>query len=74
MKGGHIMDLLLFTMPNCGQCLISKRKLDKAELTYTEIDVTKSEENSELARSYNVVMAGTIIDKETGLEYTIQDK
>lgn len=57
---------LLFTMPNCGQCLIVKHKLQEKGIKYQEIDVTISKENRELAERYEIKMAGTIIDGDTG--------
>jgi glutaredoxin len=65
------MALLLFTMPNCGRCLISKHKLEKRNLEFTEIDVTKSQDNIELAKKYNVKVGGIIIDTKTGGEFQI---
>lgn len=58
--------LLLFTQPGCMQCLISKRKLEEKRLKYKEIDVSKSQENMDLAIKYDVKTGGTIIDDETG--------
>lgn len=64
------MDLLLFTMPNCGQCTVAKTKLEKKSLKFIEIDVSEKA-NLELAKKYNIRMAGTIIDKDTGEEFVI---
>lgn len=64
--------LLLFTMPNCGKCKISKQKLNDKNLEYKEIDVTLSKENANLANKYNIKYAGTIIDDNTGEVFTIE--
>lgn len=31
---------VLYTKPNCQPCRMTKRKLDAADITYTEVDVT----------------------------------
>lgn len=60
--------LLLFTMPNCGQCDIAKKKLEDRKIPYTEIPVMESKRNIALANKYNIKMAGTVIDTETGVQ------
>jgi glutaredoxin-related protein len=62
--------LLLFTMPNCGQCDIAKKKLEDNKIPYTEVPVMENKKNIDLANKYNIKMAGTIIDTETG--FTIE--
>ena len=57
--------MLLFTVPNCHQCEISKEKLEKHGIPYTEIKVNEKN-NMTVAVKYNVKQAGTIIDTETG--------
>lgn len=65
--------LLLFTMPNCHVCEETKRKLKEKKLIYREIKVMDNKENQELAIKYNVKMAGTVINEETGEKIDINN-
>lgn len=58
--------LILFTVPFCGNCNVMKQKLKEKDLDYIECNVTKNEENRKLAEKYNITMAGTLINTETG--------
>jgi hypothetical protein len=53
-------------MPNCHICNLAKDKLKSRNIPFTEIKVMDNEKNMQLAKEYNVKMAGTIIDTETG--------
>lgn len=38
------MSITVYTKPACGQCMATKRKLDKLGLDYRLVDLTKDEE------------------------------
>lgn len=66
--------MLLFTINNCHQCNVAKEKLKKRGIAYTEVNVMESKHNENWARKYDVKMAGTVIDTETGFPIDLSDE
>ena len=64
---------LLFTTPTCGKCKMIKNFLIQKDVPFTEVNIVESKENLELAQKYNISVAGTIINSETGQQVNLED-
>ncbi len=62
-KGPSGGNLLLFTTKTCPNCSIARRYLDEADIHY---EVILAEENSELAKQYDILQAPTLVVDEGG--------
>lgn len=51
----------LYTSPNCGQCIATKRELDKYKLDYQIMDITQSQEALDLVRGLGYMSAPVVL-------------
>lgn len=54
----------VYSQPNCQPCRITKRALDKREITYTEVDITKDDVAAEYVRSLGHMQAPVVVTSE----------
>ena len=59
-------NLILFTTTTCPNCVIAKKTLDSENITYKTINV---DEDSDLARQYNIVTAPTLVNLNSNKLY-----
>jgi mycoredoxin len=49
----HPQAIHVYTTPNCGDCVAVKRALQQYGLTFTEVDITQSQEATSLVERIN---------------------